>query len=329
MPPRRRGLLLLLLFAIACYGALLMFSDPTSVGAALASLPPWSLAAAGGTAAGNYLVRWWRWRLYLRSLGHRLPAALDVLAYIAGFAFTATPGKAGEAARAIWLKPHGVGFSDTAGTCVAERMLDLACVMLIATLVAWAQRDYLWVLVVAFTLLAAGVAALLITLRLGDWAGRLVQSAGPRVARALAGGERTLHTALRLLTGRRLVTGALLGTVGWLIEAAGFCMLVQASGGAMPWTTAAGIYALGLLAGAVSFLPGGLIGTELTLVALLVHFGTPHQVAIAVTLAARACTLWLSIALGLAALGGLQLLAPRRMTVTRGADLATTGRSSA
>ncbi|MFA5938140.1 MAG: lysylphosphatidylglycerol synthase transmembrane domain-containing protein [Sinimarinibacterium sp.] len=329
MPPRRRGLIILLLLALACYGVLLTLSDPAAVGSALTALPAWSLAVAALAATGSYLVRWWRWRLYLRSLGHRLPATFDLLSYIAGFAFTATPGKAGEAARAIWLKPHGVGLSDTAGSCVAERLLDLASIILIAALVAWPQRNYLWVLVSALSLLGIGFTGLRVGRRLGSWAGRALQSAGPRLARVLSGGERTLQTALRLLAGRNLLAGAALGTVGWLIEAAGFCFLVHIAGSAMPWTTAAGVYALGLLAGAVSFLPGGLIGTELTLVALLVHFGMPHQTAIAVTLAARVCTLWLSIALGLAALGGLQLKTTGYTTAGRGHGIATSGRTGA
>jgi glycosyltransferase 2 family protein len=307
MRGRLRGFAILLLLALACYGLLLFVSDPAQVAQALSSVPAWAAGAALAAALGNYLLRWWRWRWYLRALGHDLPAGFDALSYIGGFAFTATPGKAGEAARAIWLKSRGVAYSDTVGTCVAERLLDLGSVIVIATLVVWPQRDHQWALAAALAVLVLAV----VGVALGRWVGalaiRALQSAGPRLARLLAGGERMLRVALGTVVGRRLAAGALLGTAGWLLEATGFWVLVLAFGVDLPWAAVAGVYALGLLAGALSFLPGGLIGTELTVVALLVHLGVPYETAIAVTLAGRACTLWFSIALGLVALGLLQM----------------------
>ena len=47
----------------------------------------------------------------------------------------------------------------------------------------------------------------------------------------------------------------------------------------MSWHAAVGIYMLSLLIGALSFMPGGLIGTELSLFALLATQGVPHATA--------------------------------------------------
>lgn len=298
-----RGFLLLLPLAVAAYAALAAWSNPAELWISLQRISGAALLAALLAALVNYALRWLRWRVYLRSLNHRVSAGMDVLTYAAGFAFTATPGKAGEAARSLYLKPLGVPYSHVVGACIAERLLDLASVIAISALVIWPLREYRWLVAAAIVLLAGGLLALAFAEGLGAWLARTFNDRAAWFGRVLAGGQRTLQVALRLLKGRGLVPGMGLGTAGWLAEASGFWMLAQAAGIDIAWPLAVGIYALGLLAGALSFLPGGLVGTEIAVTALLVHQGAPDQAAVAVTLVARVCTLWFSMALGAAALG--------------------------
>jgi uncharacterized protein (TIRG00374 family) len=70
--------------------------------------------------------------------------------------------------------------------------------------------------------------------------------------------------------------------------------------------TAIGIYAIAVLAGAVSLLPGGLGSTETVMVALLAAQGFALTEAIVVTLVCRLVTLWLAIGFGWIALGALR-----------------------
>lgn len=62
--------------------------------------------------------------------------------------------------------------------------------------------------------------------------------------------------------------------------------------------TGVGIYAIAVLAGALSFLPGGLGGTEAVMGVLLVAFGADGATAVAITLLCRLATLWFAVALG-------------------------------
>lgn len=308
-PPARRlrSLWLVAFLAAAIYAVLASYADLGSVVEALATLPGWALATAVLMALLNYLLRGWRWRGFLRALGHRLPWPADLTCYIAGFAFTATPGKAGEAARALYLKPWGVGYSQTVGACMAERLLDLITVVTLAAIALYWHGDYGWLvgaavgLVIAAYLLLGhgGLGALLMRMR---------RIAPARVARWLARGENTAAVASTLLQGRRLGLGLSVGLCGWLAEAAGFWTLALGLGIGLGWWEAVGIYTLALLAGALSFLPGGLLGVELVMVLLLTRAGAAQDAAVALTLAARVCTLWFSIALGIAALA----LLPRR-----------------
>ena len=62
---------------------------------------------------------------------------------------------------------------------------------------------------------------------------------------------------------------------------------------------AVGIYATGILVGALSFLPGGIGSAEAVMIGLLLLAGADLPTATAVTLICRIAALWYSIALGL------------------------------
>ena len=68
---------------------------------------------------------------------------------------------------------------------------------------------------------------------------------------------------------------------------------------------ALGIYALSLLAGALSFLPGGLGSTEAAMGLMLLASGADAPTAVAATLIYRLVSLWFAVGLGALALAAL------------------------
>ena len=75
---------------------------------------------------------------------------------------------------------------------------------------------------------------------------------------------------------------------------------------------AVGIYATGILVGALSFLPGGIGSAEAVMIGLLVLAGVDLTTATAATLICRIAALWYSIALGLGIVLRLELDPSRR-----------------
>ena len=73
------------------------------------------------------------------------------------------------------------------------------------------------------------------------------------------------------------------------------------------------IYAAATLVGAMSTLPGGLVGAEGSMVALLQQAGITRALASTGTLLVRLVTLWFAVALGLAALVSLHRFQPTRL----------------
>lgn len=258
-----------------------------------------AVLAAGLLSLLNYALRVMRWNLYLRQLGHRLPWGFVGLSFMAGFAFTLSPGKLGEMVRARYYRPLGVPLPGLAAGFFVERLLDLVAMILLALLVLAELQAYRQVLWIA----AALVFGLVAVLAAAPWA-RLskVLATGDspsRLARLAGGGLTTLASARQFLRPGLLAPALLLSVVAWGAEAAGLKIVGDAiSAAPLGWASAAGIYAVAIIVGALSFLPGGLGSTEAVMVALLYAHGYTMPEAMLLTLVCRLLTLWLAVVIG-------------------------------
>ncbi len=309
-----------LVVGVAVYVGFSIWADVGRVGAALASFQ-WGYALlACLLAAANYGVRFLRWQYYLRKVGATNVSPRDSLqVFLAGFALTVTPGKLGEAVKAVLLRAsHRIPMAKTAPIVIAERVTDLAALLLLA-LVGVFDRD-----VDARFLIAGAVLVV---------AGLVVVSVDPvaKAAIAIAGrlpllrrfahrlDDAHAHTAI-LLAPLPLLAATALATVSWFFECLAFYFVVRGFPGAhIGLQSATFVYAATTVAGALSFLPGGLGVTEAGMLALLVRrAGIEKGPAAAATFITRAATLWFAVALGLPAL----LLYTRRKHVNIDADVA-------
>jgi glycosyltransferase 2 family protein len=289
---------------VAVYVGFSIWANAGRVGAALASFS-WRLAAlACLLAAGNYLVRFARWQVYLRVLGLRIEPRDSLLVFLAGFSLTVTPGKLGEAVKAFLLRAsHGFPVARTAPIVIAERVTDLLALLLLALVGVFHFDVGRRFLVAGAVLVGGGVLVVsidpLAELALG-FAARL-----PGVRR-FAPKLREMHeSTAALLHPRPLVLATMLSTASWFLECLSFWVVVRGFPGAgLDLRAATFIYASMTIAGALSFLPGGLGVTEAGMLALLVRFGVglTRGSAAAATFVTRACTLWFAVALGLPAL---------------------------
>lgn len=257
-----------------------------------------AVVVAGGLSLLNYALRVLRWRMYLQRLGHRLPWGFVSLTFMAGFAFTLSPGKLGEMVRARYYQPQGIPMSAVTGAFFVERLLDLAVMILLAVAVLaelQAYRSFLWVAVGLVGGMLTGVAVVpwtrvaqhLMVVRQG----KLVLAARPVV--------HMLVSARQFLAPSMLLTGLLIGLVAWGAEAVGLKLVADVIAPLeLSLPAAMGIYAIAIIVGALSFLPGGLGSTEAVMAALLFAHGYTMPQAILLTLICRLLTLWLAVAIG-------------------------------
>jgi uncharacterized protein (TIRG00374 family) len=261
----------------------------------------WVVALAATLAIVNYALRALRWSMYLARLGHQAPFGFAATTYIAGFAFAISPGKLGELARARYYVERGTPFRDLAAIALMERVMDVIAMLALASLALSLVRAQ----AVALGVLAALVAGVLMLLafiprtRVRERAGH-----GSRISNYFFSALQSVTGALRaarvLLSGPCVLMGLLIGIVAWGCEGIGLYVLAGLSthANAVLPAAAVGIYAVATVAGAATFIPGGLGGTETVMTALLAATGIPAPDALAITLISRLTTLWLAVAIG-------------------------------
>lgn len=249
----------------------------------------------------NYALRIVRWRSYLAHLGHALTFRFAALTFTAGFAFTLSPGKVGEMVRARYYKNMGIPFSHVAAAFFTERLIDLLAMVTVALLaVASLEDSYRWVL--WGTVGGMGLILFLLAGLSWDRLERVFmrrQDLPERLRHAGAGICRMFGSARALLRIDMLLLGFALALAAWSVEGIGLKVI----GGMIPsphleLSAALGIYSVGIIIGALSFLPGGLGSTEAVMVALLVAYGYSMPDAMLLTLVCRLLTLWFAVGLG-------------------------------
>ena len=260
------------------------------------------LAVAVVPVAASYVVRYQRWRALLASRGHGFGWWRGFTAYLAGFAFTASPGKAGELIRVRYFAAAGVPAPHTFAAFVFERALDVLALLALSLVVAGDVGGFgllLWC--------AAGFVCALFALARNRTAMRWMAELGDRlparwlrtVVGVATGGLAAMSSHVR---GPTVARGLLLGLVAWGVNALAFASLCVALSLELPPHALLGIDPLAMLVGALSFVPGGIGTTELAIVLLLRHYGVGDADAITVAVGSRLATLWFAVLVGMVAM---------------------------
>lgn len=291
--------LLLLLGLLAAAGLVAGWRE---VAAELARLSPALIAALLALSLVNYLLRGLRWRMLARPAGLELPLGRALLYYTAGFALTATPGKVGELIR-LWLmrRHHGHAFERSLGLVLLDRLSDALPMLLLVLLGAGAGAGH-GPAMALLGLLVVAPGLLVLRPRPLEAALALLWRASGRAGRLLVRARRALRATAALATPRLLLAACALGLIGWAAEVLGLHLLLDALGRPIGLPAAAFVFGFAMLVGALPLFPGGMGGTEATMIGLLLALGTGPEVAVAATGVCRLATLGFATALGLAAL---------------------------
>ncbi len=255
-----------------------------------------------GLSLLNYALRAWRWHLLCRSGKVGVGFLTNAIYFIAGFAFTVTPAKVGEAIR-LWLLRHGhrAAYEQTAGVLVADRLHDATAILILCVVSGWlttqsqAPAAIAAVFVVIGTILLMRPAIVVALIELGY---RIV-GRRPRIFVRL---RRTGRRLENLGSPSLYLKCAVLSLAGWCAEAVALVWILSDLGADVGALAAVFAFSLGMLVGAASMVPGGLGGTEIGMTGALVLAGASLEAAVTATVVLRATTLWFSVVLGFALL---------------------------
>lgn len=251
----------------------------------------------------NYILRFFKWHFYLGLVGVQdFPLLDSARLFLAGFPLAVTPGKVGEALKAVWLKREtNLAVSTGVSVVLAERISDGFGVLLLSTLGVITTPRY-WP-AYAFVLGTLITLILIIQIRpaalwLLDFGTRI-----PLIKRFASSLGEFYEGSYLLFRPKAVLVAVGIGTISWLGEGIGMYLVLIGLGVTPGWgVLSAGIFVLAFstVVGAVTALPGGLGAAEASIAGMLIFIlGLSKDTAAAATILIRFATLWFAVVLGL------------------------------
>jgi uncharacterized protein (TIRG00374 family) len=292
------------------FAGLALYGDVRQLRQVALSFAPAAVTLGFALAAGNYLLRIWRWQYYLRCIGVAIPWVESSIVFLAGFVMSVTPGKVGEVFKSLLLyESRGVSIVRTAPIVIAERLTDLIALVLLTAVGALAFEHGV-AIASAGAVLVSGIVAVFAYRPLGEFFIGLIERI-PRLSKIGRALREAYDSLLTMLRPGPLLFGTVIAFVAWGLECGTLYAIVRGFPGAMlDWDAAVFSYAASTIIGALAMLPGGLGVTEAGMTGLVQALGGPAMtkaVATAATILTRLATLWFAVGIGWLALSVYRL----------------------
>ncbi|MEJ2692970.1 MAG: lysylphosphatidylglycerol synthase transmembrane domain-containing protein [Candidatus Thiodiazotropha sp.] len=302
-----RPLIWSILAAVVIYGGSVVVSDVNTVGKSISKLSVAGWTGVLVLSLLNYGLRYARWEIYLRHFQYRIPPIQSLAYYIAGFAFTTTPGKAGEAVRSLYLKSHNVSYIHSLAAFFSERFVDLVAMVLLTLTAILASPDQ-QLPVLMLTLFLISAMPLVHSKRFHLFLDNSFHRIQSQKLRSICYRFlELLRSSADLLRSGPLVAGVVIALAAWGAEGVALYIILQSLEIHTTIGLAVGIYSISILVGALSFIPGGLGSTEAVMILLLKLVGADTPTAVAACLICRLTTLWFAVILGGTSLFALEV----------------------
>jgi glycosyltransferase 2 family protein len=288
----KKGIIFTILLAVLAFTTIGMWGDLSRARGALAGFPWLLLPVIMFFGFMNDFIKFLRWDIYLKKMGLTITPGRSLHIFLTGLSMSATPGKVGFLLKSQLLKTAtGYGLIATSPVVVAELFMDLIGLCVITLLGLGMLGNAPWVLALcALPLLglvpavSEGIIGLL--------------SKIPFLEHRADELKQALDDMFRLFGPRVLMVSLVITLFAWTSEGVALNLILSGLGYDMGVMKATVIFGFSTLVGVLSFLPGGLVVTDASLMGLLIESGIPAPSAAVASIMARLCTLWLSVCIG-------------------------------
>jgi glycosyltransferase 2 family protein len=306
-----------LLLGIIVVAGLAVYADFTKMVEVLRNFNWWLLPLILLFTVFNYVLRFYKWDVYLRLIGATGVKKSDsALIFVSGMAMAMTPGKVGELLKSYLLKQvRGTPIATSAPIVMAERLTD-GLAMLVLASVGLVLFDYGTPILVAIAIFAVAFLVIFQNRALFD---RLlaVGERLPFVSKGVHHFHAFYDSSFVLFRLPNLLFAVGIGVVSWFGEVVAFVLVMMGLGMEFSWillVICAFILSASTLIGSVSLLPGGLGTADASITGMLMFLVPRHissfdmnqNIAVAATLLIRFSTLWFGVGIGLIALTLIQ-----------------------
>ena len=293
----QRSIIIVVLLSVAVFTGLAMYGDAGELYRSILLVSPMIWIGAILITLLHIVARIARWQYFLRVVGINVGLKTASLVFLAGLGMVMIPGRIGELAKPLFLRQKAnVQIRDSAPVVIIERALDVVSVLFLGI---WGLIfiPFGWV-VILVTLAGIGVVSAMLASPKG--VGLLVRL--PLIRRWAAVLTDSGQTFRKLYSVKVLTIGFILGTFAWFLNGVSFWVVLQGFQAEVQLPAAVSIFSASTLLGSITMLPGGLVSTEGSLLAMLYRAGLGSTTATAAILVIRLTTLWLSVIIGLVAL---------------------------
>ncbi len=288
----KKGIVFTILLAVLAFTTIGMWGDISKAWGTLAGFPWLLLPAIMFFGFMNDFIKFLRWDLYLKKTGLSVSPGRSLHIFLTGLSMSATPGKVGFLLKSQMLKAAtGYGLIATSPVVVAELFMDLIGLCAITLLGLGMLGSSPWVVALcALPLLglipavSEGIVGLL--------------SRIPFLKHRADELKQALDDMFRLFGPKLLLISLVITLFAWTSEGVALHLILSGLGYEMGVMKATVIFGFSTLVGVLSFLPGGLVVTDASLMGLLIESGIPAPGAALASIMARLCTLWLSVCIG-------------------------------
>ncbi len=250
----------------------------------------------------SYIIRFLRWKIMLKSIDLNPPILKNIYIWMGSFAFTATPGKAGEAVRIILFnKECNLPNIPVLLALIIERLTDAFAVLIIFILnfnffpIIDYKKNINFILI--FLIISLSILLIQKRKELKNLLSFLTEKLLPKEKLKL--NSDNLAIMKTLIHPKNISISIILGLIAWIIEGTSFFIILKGFDVSISWLGATFAHTTSSLIGALTFMPGGLGATEASTIGLLTLQGIPLSIATSSTLLIRIMTLWFATILGL------------------------------
>ena len=249
----------------------------------------------------TFITRFFKWDYYLNLLNIKIKKNDSFLIYMSSLIMSVTPGKIGDLIKSYMLKEsNNIPISQTAPIVLAERITEFLSLLLIAVAGIYFYEKGI-VLVVILTILLIGIALLLSNKKSSDWI-LLKLSNFKFIKKHVDNFTIVLSNSHKMLQPAPFIKMILLSLVSWFFEGFAFYLILTKLSVPISIEWSFFIYALSIIIGSVSMIPGGIGVTEGSLTFLLIEIGVTKNIAVLATFIFRVASLWFAVAIGILSL---------------------------
>ena len=289
----KKGVILTIILAVIAFTSVGMWGDILKAGPFLRGFPWYLVPSIAFFGFCNDLIKFFRWHVYLKKTGILIPIKKSLAIFLTGLSMSATPGKAGLLIKSQMLKRFsGHTLISTSPIIAAELYMDLIGLSLISLFGIGLLEKGVWVALVFCTLpllgLIPGIPDFIIGLiaKIPMLSGRIIEI------------KAALDIMFRLFGLKILILSLSITLIAWMSEGVALSIILEGLGFDMGIVPATVFFGFSTLIGVLSMLPGGLVVTDASLLALLIHAGIPAAPAAIASIMARIFTLWLAVMIG-------------------------------